>query len=152
MSVRLSAAEAWAELASAHTGILTTLRSDGSPVALPVWFVALDERVYVSGPARTKKLARIRRDPRCSFLVESGERWAELCAVHISGTASIVSDPELLARVSAALDEKYRTFRTSRSAMPDATKEHYGAASATIEIVPTGRTLSWDNSRLNLEP
>ena len=41
MGVRLSEEEAWAELATAHTGILTTLRRDGRPVSLPVWLVAV---------------------------------------------------------------------------------------------------------------
>jgi PPOX class probable F420-dependent enzyme len=152
VSIRLSREEAWAELAQAHTGILTTLRSDGTPIALPVWFVALDERVYVSGPGGDKKFARVRRDPRCSFLVESGERWAELRAVHVTGTASIVTDPELLARVDTALDVKYRAFRTSRSAMPDDTRAHYSVEPATIEIIPDDRILSWDNAHLDLEP
>ena len=52
-----------ARSAGAHTGVLTSLRRDGAPVSLPVWFVALDRRIYVSGPARTKKFARIRVIP-----------------------------------------------------------------------------------------
>ena len=56
MGVRLTEDEAWAELAAAHTGILTTLRRDGRPVPLPVWFVALDRHVYVRTPARTRKV------------------------------------------------------------------------------------------------
>ena len=42
MSLRLDTDEAWAFLAAGHTGILTSLRSDGWPVSLPVWFVAFD--------------------------------------------------------------------------------------------------------------
>ena len=112
MSIRLSRDEAWQVLAAAHTGILTTLRGDGAPITLPVWFVALDERVYVGTPARTKKVARVRRDPRVSFLVESGARWAELVGVHLTGRARVVEEPELVARVVDALNEKYRAFRT----------------------------------------
>ncbi len=93
-SVRLSRDEAWAELTNAHTGILTTLRRDGVPITLPVWFVVLDERIYVSAPGHTKKIARVRNDPRVSFLVESGERWAELRAVHVTGKGHIVEDLE----------------------------------------------------------
>jgi PPOX class probable F420-dependent enzyme len=150
MSIRLSTAEVWAELAASHTGILTTLRADGTPIALPVWFVVLDRRIYVSGPAPSKKFARVARNPRCSFLVESGERWAELRAVHLTGTATAVTDPELLERVGAALDEKYRSFRTNVDAMPDATRQHYDVENTTIEIFPDDRILSWDNARLGV--
>ena len=75
--MRLSNKEAWEVLAGAHTGILTTLKADGTPISLPMWFVAMDQRVYVMTPARTKKVARVTRNPRVSFLVESGERQAE---------------------------------------------------------------------------
>lgn len=148
MSIRLSRDEAWAELASAHTGILTTLRVDGVPITLPVWFVVRDERIFVSGPARTKKFARLRRDPRCSFLVESGERWDELRAVHVTGRARELTDAEELEQVAGLFDEKYRGFRTARAVMPEATRAHYSSAASTIEIVPDERILSWDNARI----
>jgi PPOX class probable F420-dependent enzyme len=149
-SVRLSREEAWAELAAAHTGILTSLRADGVPIALPVWFVVLERAVYVSGPANTKKMARIRRDPRVSFLVESGQRWAELRGVHLTGRARIVTEAGLLARVADALQDKYSSFRTPRADMPEATRARYETEAATVEIVPDERILSWDNARLEL--
>ncbi len=150
MSVRLSADEAWAVVEASHTGIFTSLRRDGTPIALPIWFVVLERRIYVSGPATAKRVARIRRDPRVSFLVESGERWADLRAVHVSGRARVVTEPELLARVATALDAKYRAFRTSRAAMPAATRAHYAVELATVEITPDAHILSWDNARLGL--
>jgi nitroimidazol reductase NimA-like FMN-containing flavoprotein (pyridoxamine 5'-phosphate oxidase superfamily) len=146
----LSREEAWSVLAAAHTGIFTSLRRDGTPIALPLWFVVLDHRVYSSGPADAKRLARVRRDPRVSFLVESGERWAELRAVHLTGRARIVIESELKSRVAAALDAKYAAFRTARAEMPAATRAHYQVDIATIEITPDGRILSWDNARLGL--
>ncbi len=140
--------EAWAVLADAHTGVLTSLRRDGVPVSLPVWFVVIERRVYVSGQAHTKKFARVRHDPRVSFLVESGERWAHLVGVHLTGRARIVEDAGLLDRVSLALHEKYSRFRTRRDEMPAPTRAHYETEIATIEIMPDDRILSWDNSRL----
>jgi nitroimidazol reductase NimA-like FMN-containing flavoprotein (pyridoxamine 5'-phosphate oxidase superfamily) len=148
MSVRLSADEAWAVIEASHTGIFTSLRRDGVPIALPVWFAVMERRIYVSGPATVKRLLRVRRDPRVSFLVESGERWAELCAVHMTGRARIVTEPELLAKVAAALNAKYAAFRTPRASMPAGTRAHYETARATIEIVPDARMLTWDNARV----
>jgi PPOX class probable F420-dependent enzyme len=147
-SVRLSDEEAWDVLAATHTGVFTSLRRDGRPIALPVWFAVLDRRIYISGPASAKKVSRVRHDPRVSFLVETGEHWVDLVGVHVSGDASVVDDGDRLARVARALDEKYAPFRMDRHAMPEATRKHYGAPTATIEIVPSGRILSWQNSRL----
>lgn len=150
MSVRLTDDEIRAFLEQAHTGILTTLRRDGSPISLPMWFVALEGKIYVQTPARAKKIARLRRDPRIAFLVESGERWAELKAVHISGRAEIVSEPAEVERVSAAMMAKYERFRTRREHYPEATRRHYEVERLTVRIVPTGRTLSWDNAKIRL--
>jgi nitroimidazol reductase NimA-like FMN-containing flavoprotein (pyridoxamine 5'-phosphate oxidase superfamily) len=150
--IRLSREQAWATLAAAHTGILTTLRADGVPITLPTWFVALDGRIYVASPSHRKKLVRLARDPRVSFLVESGERWAELCGVHLTGMAHVVDDARVIARVRAAMDAKYAAFRTARSAMPTQTREVYEVTTVVVEIVPDERILSWDNSRLSLGP
>ncbi len=134
---------------SSHTGVLTTLRRDGAAIALPIWFVVLDRKIYVSGPARSKRVPRILHDPRVSFLVEHGHAWAELVAVHLTGTARLVGDePALAAAVAAASSAKYAAFRTDRGAMPAATRERVSVELATLEITPEGRILSWDNSRL----
>ena len=132
MSVRLNEDEIWEFLERGHTGIFTSLRRDGFPVALPVWYVALDRYIYLSGPAHTKKFARVRNDERVSFLVESGKAWKELKAVHLNGRARVVEDPEEKARAQKALDAKYAAFRTRQSAMPKATTGHYVRAGSTM--------------------
>jgi PPOX class probable F420-dependent enzyme len=150
LSIRLGRDEAWRVLATSHTGILATLRADGVPIALPVWYVVLDEHIYVGTPAGTRKVARVRRDERVSFLVESGERWAELRGVHVTGAARVVEDPGLVTRAQAALDAKYSSYRTPRADMPEATRHNYEVPIAIIEIRPDERILSWDNKRLPL--
>ena len=141
--MRLSKEERWEVLAAAHIGILTTLRADGTPIALPMWFVAMDERIYVMTPAFTKKVSRVRHNPRVSFLVESGVRWVDLQAVHLTGTARVVDDDDVHARVRAELDRKYAEFRTDGIG-----RDADGIDFAVIEITPDDRMLTWDNSRL----
>jgi hypothetical protein len=150
MGIRLSDDELWAELEAAHTGIFTTLRSDGWPVPLPVWFVALDRRIHVSTPGRSKKVTRIRQDPRGSFLVERGERWVDLCAVMLPVTAEELAPGEELDRVKAAMDAKYADFRPPPSALPGATKEAYSGM-VVLRLEPAGPALTWDNARIRLE-
>ena len=153
MSIRLSPDEAWEALAQAHTGIFTTLRRDGMPIALPVWFVAIDRSICLGAPSRTKKLARLRHDPRASFLIESGERWVDLLAVHLTGRCELLDlekDRSLIERIDDALDVKYAKFRSDHTAMPQKTQEHY-AARTFIRFVPDTRVLTWDNSRMPLK-
>jgi PPOX class probable F420-dependent enzyme len=145
--LRLTADEAWEFLAAAHTGILTTLRRDGWPVTLPVWFVALDRTVCFAAPSRTRKVARLRHDSRAAFLVETGERWAELQAVHVQGHVEVVDDEPEIARIDDALTAKYAAFRTDRAAMPEATQQHYEGRTF-FRLRPEGKVLSWNNRRL----
>jgi len=147
MSLRLSDDEIWAFVTDAHTGVMTTLRRDGAPVALPVWFACVDRLIYVH--TRGKKLLRIANDPRASFLVESGEAWADLKAVHFTGTAALAAlSPELLARVEAESSRKYDPFRTPASAMPEATARHYASTMQWVRFTPDSRVLSWDNRKI----
>lgn len=150
MGIRLSEDEVWADLDSAHTAILTTLKRDGSPIALPVWFVALDRRIYVNTPDGSKKLTRVRNDPRASLLIESGLKWVELRAAHLSGTLAVVDDADEIARVNAAIDSKYADFRPQVSSLPAATRQHY-AGRTILRFTPGDRVLSWDNSRIRLQ-
>ncbi len=147
--VRMTEEEAWAFIEAAHTGTFTTLRRDGRPIALPVWFATLDRKIYIS--TRGKKVTRVANDPRCSFLVEAGERWAELQAVHLSCRAEIIEpDEELAARFADQIRAKYSRFRTTSKEMPESTRDHYAVAGAMVELVADERILSWDNSFLGL--
>lgn len=150
-SVRMTDDEAWAFVHAGHTGILTTLRRDGRPIALPVWYVTLDRRIYVH--TRGKKVLRARRDPRVSFLVEAGERWAELQAVHLECEARVLDEPgeDLAARIAEETARKYAAFRTRGRDMPKETKAAYDRMpGSTIELVPVGKLLTWDNNHLGL--
>jgi nitroimidazol reductase NimA-like FMN-containing flavoprotein (pyridoxamine 5'-phosphate oxidase superfamily) len=149
VTVRMTHDEAWETLVHSTTGILTTLRRDGRPVALPVWFVALDRRVFVA--TRGKKVERARHDPRCSFLVEHGDRWSELRAVHLDCHAvELDGDDERRPVIARALAEKYAALRTKAAAMPEATRDQYARATgAVLELVPEQKMLTWDNRKLS---
>jgi len=135
-------------LTTMHTGVVTTLRRDGWPISLPVWFAYVDGAIYMRTPAKSKKVARVRHDDRACFLVESGEAWAELHAVLWLGRLVEVTDDDVRDRVGAMITAKYAGFRTVRAKMPDATKQHYGTRDVMYELRPTERRLTWDNRKL----
>ncbi len=149
MGIRLTPSEAWDAISASHTGILTTLRRDGTPVTLPVWFVVDRQAIALMTPSGTKKVSRIRRDPRASFLVESGQRWEELRAVHLNGSVVVVDDAEEISRIGAALGLKYAAFRPATAALPTNTQAYY-ASQTFLRFSPEGRMLTWDNARIPL--
>jgi nitroimidazol reductase NimA-like FMN-containing flavoprotein (pyridoxamine 5'-phosphate oxidase superfamily) len=150
MGVRLDETEVREFLTRGHTGIITSLRADGWPVSLPIWYVVLDDHVYVRTPSKSKKVARVGKDDRVSFLVESGKAWKELKAVVITGRAAVVEDEETLARVDAAMGEKYKAYAAPRTT-PKATKKHYGGGSTVMRIDPAKHHLTWDNAKIRLQ-
>jgi pyridoxamine 5'-phosphate oxidase-like protein len=151
VGVRLSDDQAWQAVEQGHTGILTTLRRDGWPISLPVWFTVLDRAVFVRTPMFTKKVIRVRHDERACFLVETGLSWQELRAVVLPVRATIVEDTTLAGVLNEAIERKYRAFRTAQAEMPKATRSHYDVERAFIRLDPTGRILSWDNARIALD-
>jgi len=147
-SPRMTDDEIWSFVTDAHTGILTTLRRDGYPISMPLWFACLDRTIYLR--TRGKKLQRIANDPRAGFLVESGERWVDLKAVHLTGRAEIVDlDSDVSARFRAEIDRKYSAFRTASEEMPKDTAEHYAKTmNGVVRFTPDDRVLNWDNRKL----
>lgn len=152
MTIQLDQQDAWAMVTSSMTGIVTTLRRDGYPVTLPVWFIVQESSVYFRTPARSKKIVRILNDSRASFLVECGDQWSRLKAVSFTATATIVRDEPLTGRVSDLLAEKYQGKRSNHRLLPSATVRHYEAATEIVNLHPAGRIISWDNSRIRQCP
>jgi PPOX class probable F420-dependent enzyme len=148
----MSRDEAWARLAAAHVGIVTTMRRDGMPIATPMWFNVIDDAVYFGTPSKSKKAARLRNNPKVAFLVEGGKRWAELWAVHLTGTAVVVDVADTIARFAAMSAEKYAGFSTPRSEYPEDTRKFYEARDERTHyrIDAEERFISWDNSKLDL--
>lgn len=147
MGFRLDEDEAWAMIAEAHESVLTTLRRDGRPVALPVWHVAEDRAVYVRTPRRSKKVARVRNDSRGSFLVDAGEAWAELRAVVLPVRVTVVDDEAAAARARALLDAKYARFVVPPEELPPPVAAAY-ADMAVLRLDPNGAPLTWNNAAL----
>jgi nitroimidazol reductase NimA-like FMN-containing flavoprotein (pyridoxamine 5'-phosphate oxidase superfamily) len=147
-SPRMTDDEIWAFVGDGPTGILTTLRRDGVPIALPLWYACLDRRIYVR--TRGRKLQRIARDPRASFLVESGTRWAELKAVHLTGIAEIIDlEPALARQFQEEMERKYGSLQATGTEMAPETAEYYAKVlNDVVRFTPEGRILNWDNAKI----
>jgi nitroimidazol reductase NimA-like FMN-containing flavoprotein (pyridoxamine 5'-phosphate oxidase superfamily) len=151
MGVSLSEDQVWTFIEASMTGIVTTMRRDGFPVALPVWFVVLDRMVYFRTPAASKKIARIRRNDKTGFLVESGERWRDLTAVSFAAQATLVDDDALCSDVVEARAQKYRGLGSGGSrTLPTAAVKHYAGQPSIVRLAPIGRIISWDNRKMRL--
>ena len=67
---------------------LTTVRSDGQPQSVPVWFFRDGEKFLVYSQPGRQKLRNIERNPRVDLNLNSNAQGGDV--VHVEGTAEIV--------------------------------------------------------------
>ena len=151
MGVKLTPEELDAFLDKGHTLIVATVRKSGEPFLVPVWYVWRDGAFWVGTPARSSKVAHIKRDPRVCCMVEEGEAWLDLKAVIMNCEASVVEDTGKIAEIEAAIDRKYEGFRMDRSKLPEATRNHYATGRVILRFTPKpGELRSWYNRKIRM--
>jgi PPOX class probable F420-dependent enzyme len=79
-------------LASKEVVVLSTLQSDGAPLAMPMWFLPDGDSLVMISVAGLRKVDNLRRDPRVCVVAEAGTRGAEIRNVTVTGRAEILPD------------------------------------------------------------
>ncbi len=84
---------------------LTTFRKTGVAVATAIWFSLENDTIYIYTDAKSGKVKRIRHTSRVTLAPckASGKVTGDA----IEATASIISDPQEIARAEASLARKY---------------------------------------------
>lgn len=87
---------------------LTTVRHDGQPQSVPIWFLWEGETFLIYSQPNRQKLRNIRRNPRVALNLNSNPRGGDI--VRVEGTAGIVEDtppadevPEYVQKYQAAI-------------------------------------------------
>jgi PPOX class probable F420-dependent enzyme len=130
-----------------RTAILTTIGPDGVPDPLPMWFVMDGDDMWMRTYAKSQKVVNLRRDSRAAVLVETGERYAVLRGVQLSGTVEISEDIDRICEVFAGLMVKYEGLAPEHV---EATKQAYrtGAAAKQVALrLVVHRIVSWDHRK-----
>lgn len=83
-------AHALERLGSSMAGWLTTVKPDGQPQSMPVWFVWHDGEILVYGDRRARRNANLAANPRIGFHLPDNGSGQDIVA--IEGTARI--DPD----------------------------------------------------------
>lgn len=145
--VRMTGEEIQAYLAGHSRIILVTNGPDGFPHPVPMNY-GLDEqgRILITTFRKSQKVRNLRRDPRSSLLVESGENYAELKSVMIYANAEIIDQAEEVARHMRQI----RAAAELGKSLSDAMSEQVRASIAkrvVLRFTPV-RFISWDHAKL----
>lgn len=88
-----------------RTGVLSTVRKDGSPHAAPIWFVLDgDDAVFMTG-RDTLKGRSLRRDGRAALTVDDAE--PPYSFVTMTGRVEISEEPDQLLHWSRLIAARY---------------------------------------------
>ncbi|MFK4104338.1 PPOX class F420-dependent oxidoreductase [Streptomyces sp. NPDC019531] len=77
--------------------VMATLRSDGTPVSTPTWYLWKDGRVLINLDEGRVRLKHLRRDPRVTLTVLDGDNW--YTHVTLIGRVAELYDDEDLADI-----------------------------------------------------
>ena len=82
-------------LATRHVVVLATLRADGAPLAMPMWFLHDQSELAMVSVEGTQKVRNVRRDPRVCVVAEAGGDPADsggVRGVAVVGRVEFISD------------------------------------------------------------
>lgn len=125
---------------------VATIDHDGYPHLVAMWYALFDKEVVFWTYAKSQKAVNLRRDPRLTCLVESGERYEELRGVQIKGRADIVDDCESVQRIGELIWQRYAGphFNENVRAMVAAQ-----ATKRIVIVVKPVEVVSWDHRKLS---
>lgn len=93
-------------LAQPHVAVLATLRRDGRPYTVPVWFLERDGRFWITGTYERVWCQQLRHDPRASLCIEASVPVAGHVGVDGRVVAHELPDFDIWP-ISKALVDKY---------------------------------------------
>lgn len=142
--IRMTDEEVADFLAGRHTMNIATIGPDGQPHLVAMWYGFVDDAPAFWTYGKSQKVQNLRRDPRVTCLVETGEAYNELKGVELVGTGTILEDHDDVMAVGRSVYERY-TGPFSGTELP--ALEQMGAKRVAVRI-DVRKVVSWDHSKL----
>lgn len=92
-------------MAGTRTGHLATLRSDGRPHVVPIWFVLRDGLVVFNTSGESVKAANMRHEPMVAMSVD--DPTPPYSFVTIEGTVTLTADDPELLEIATEIGRRY---------------------------------------------
>jgi PPOX class probable F420-dependent enzyme len=123
MAVTLAEPRIQRFLATKEVVVLATVKGDGAPLAMPMWFLHDPAALTMISVADTQKVRNLRRDGRVCVVAESVSASGAICGVTVQGRAAFLDDgPDrraLAARLLAKYDPRLERLWNGREMPPN---------------------------------
>ena len=123
---------------------VATIGPTGHPHVVAMWYVVLDGKPAFWTFGKSQKVMNIRRDPKITGLVESGEAYNELRGVELVGTARLIEDYESILDIGVQVATKY-TGAPNDDALPFIEKQAQKRLGVVLDV---DEVVSWDHTKL----
>ena len=144
--VVMSDDEVWEFLRQQRSSTVATYGPQGQIHLVGMWYAVMDNHIWFETKKKAQKTLNLRRDPRCSFLVEAGHTYDQLRGLAIEGTGVVIEDEDVVWTVCVNIFERYNGPYSEEMKPFVEFMAHNRAA---IRLDPT-RVRSWDHRKLGL--
>ena len=116
----------------------------GHPHVVAMWYVMLDGAPTFWTFGKSQKIMNIRRDPKITGLVESGDSYDQLRGAELVGTARLIEDYDAIRDIGIRVSTKY-SGPPSEAALPFIEKQAEKRIGVAIDITSI---VTWDHTKL----
>ena len=125
---------------------VASINADGTPHLVTMWYLRDGDDLCFWTYAKSQKVVNVRRDPRITVLVATGEAYEALRGVSINGTATVEEDLDAVLAFGEKVYEKH--WGPIDNDMVREGVRVMGAKRVVIRVSPL-KTTSWDHSKLS---
>ena len=144
--IRMTPEEIHAYLHGRRVMNIATHNHDGTIHLVAMWYgFTTDGRPAFETFSKSQKVQNLRRDPRITALVESGDQYEELMGVELVGTAEVTEDPDILLPIARNVVERY--IENTKPEDIDAVAAMMAHNRSAI-VINADRIVSWDHNKL----
>jgi PPOX class probable F420-dependent enzyme len=143
--IRMTDAETRAFLDAGRDLQVGSINADGTPHLVTMWYELDGDDVCFWTYGKSQKVVNVRRDPRLSVLVATGEVYEELRGVSIIGHAEIVETLPEVTAFGLRLFGKY--WGPAEDELVRAGVEAQATKRVVIRV-KADKTVTWDHSKL----
>jgi PPOX class probable F420-dependent enzyme len=129
-----------------RSSTVATYGPDGRIHLVGMWYAVKDSTVWFETKRKAQKVVNLRRDPRMSFLVETGQTYDQLRGVSMEGTGVVIENEEVVWDVCVNIFERYNG-EYSEEMKPFV---EFMAKNRVVVRLDVDRVRSWDHRKLGL--
>jgi PPOX class probable F420-dependent enzyme len=144
--ITMTDAEVRAFLEAGRDLQVASINADGTPHLVTMWYELDGDDICFWTYAKSQKVVNLKRDPRLTVLVATGEVYEELKGVSITGHAEIAEDIDEVLPFGLKLFARYWKMDVGEDAVRAAVEAQ--AKKRAVIRVKADRTVTWDHAKL----